>query len=150
MARRCRPSANVPTSVSVLSLQEGLNGGLGFASQPSRIYMFDPATALRRAQYYSIDGFSGSGIIAKNKSDGSVVVVGVHVATHGNSEAVPPFKRKWDGEIDIESISTSTDAIIQNQHCLQSYCFICIVSLVTDVMEAISLDVESYGITCKS
>ena len=129
--------------VSVVSLQPGLAGGFGFASQPTRIYMVDHDTALCRAQYYAMDGLSGSGIItAPNPADGRVYVVGVHVASHDSTEAPPPIKKKKGGVADAESLSRSSDALARAIHGHSSYCFICVANMVPEIMEAISQDIR--------
>ena len=129
--------------VSVVSLQPGLAGGFGFASQPTTIFMFDPHTALCRAQYYAMDGLSGSGIItAPNPADGCVYVVGVHVASHDSTDAPPPIKKKKGGAADADSVSRSSDSLASAIHGHSSYCLICVANMVPEIMEAISQDIS--------
>ena len=127
--------------VSVLSLQPGLAGGMGFSSQSSKIFMFDPTTALCRAQYFASDGLSGSGVITGVQPNGSVLVVGVHVASHDDTDEPPAIKKKKGGVADADSVSRSSDSSASSIHGHSSYCIICIASLVPEIMDTISRDV---------
>jgi hypothetical protein len=134
---------NMQECVSVVSLQPGLSGGFGFASQPTTIFMFDPETTLCRAQYYAMDGLSGAGIItAPNSADGSVVVVGVHVASHDNTEQPPPIKKKKGGTADADSVSLSSDSLANAIHGHSAYCLICVANMVPEIMDAIYQDMS--------
>jgi len=137
----------IQEQVSVVSLQPGLAGGIGFASQPTTIFMFDPDTAMCRAQYYTMDGLSGSGVIAAlNPADGSAVVVGVHVASHDSTDTPPPIKKMKGGTADAESVSRSSDSLANAIHGHTSYSIICVANMVSEIMDAISLDSCFYCI----
>ena len=126
--------------VSVLSLQRGLLGSLGFSSQATTIFMFDPDTTLCRAQYYAMDGLSGSGVITESQSDGLVRVVGVHVASHDDTDSPPPIKKNKEEVVDAGSVSASSDSLARQLHGHSSYCLICVANLVPEIMLQISSD----------
>ena len=110
-----RPPINLEPIV-VLSLQEGLAGGLDFASQPSTIFMFDSKTTLCRAQYYAMNGLSGCGIVTGGQPDGSMSVIGVHVAAHDATESPPSITTNGNGEVEARSVSDSNDSLASQLH----------------------------------
>jgi hypothetical protein len=130
----------IQEQVSVVSLQPGLAGGIGFASQPTTIFMFDPNTALCRAQYYTMDGLSGSGVVAaSNPADGSVVVVGVHVAASHDTPC--PINGTKGETADTDTLSQNSDSSANAiHHGSMSYSTICVANMVPEIMDAITQD----------
>jgi hypothetical protein len=127
--------------IAVVSLQNS-DFGLGFACQPSVIYMFNPYSTLGRAQYYAMDGLSGAGAITGVQSNGEIVVIGVHVASHDDSEKPPAIKRSRQGAktADFEIVSSTTDSLAKSVHGHTAYCLICIANMVEELMATIAND----------
>jgi hypothetical protein len=132
----------IDEEIAVVSLQTGLSGGLDFAFQRTRVYMLDSNTALCRAQYYAMDGLSGAGAITGVQRNGEVVVIGVHVASHDDSEKPPAIKRSRQGAktADFESVSSTTDSLAKSVHGHTAYCLICIANMVEELMATIAND----------
>jgi len=126
--------------IMVVSMIPNLLGVLKFASQDSKVFMIEDTT-LCRAQYYAIDGFSGCGAITEVQPNGEVLVVGVHVASHDNTEEPPPIKKlKGSKAADHESVSSSSNSLSKSIHGHTAYSLICIANLVPELMTEISND----------
>lgn len=130
-----REAVGLQQPISVLSCRKGTNGGYGLSAQQSTIVMFDPRSALGRAQYFASDGMSGCGVITTPLRDGSFAVIGVHVAAHDDTDPSPPIKKTKGGGGSVSDNSSSRDRQI---HGHTSYCLFCLAYLVPDILEDIS------------
>lgn len=128
--------------IGVLSLMPNLKNKLKFAYQETKIFLIEDTT-LCRSQYYAMDGLSGCGAITEVQPDGEVMVVGVHVASHNNTEKPPPVKKvKKSTAADAKSVSASVSSLSGSMHGHSSYCLICIANLVPELMTEIAKDIR--------
>lgn len=87
--------------------------------------------------YTCHDGLSGAGVIATVEG-GKYHVVGVHVASHDDTEAPPPIKRQKGGVVaTADSVSESNQSLSDSIHGHTSYALICEVKRVVGIDAAI-------------
>jgi hypothetical protein len=139
------PCSTRGQKLSVLSLLDNFfTGGLEFSMQSAEIHNFYKGTAFARAQYYSSEGMSGAPIVTGVQSDGSVLVVGVHVAAHDDTEEPHQIKKVKRGEAaEAESVTDSTASLAQSMHGHSTFCLMCIASKVPKIMDEILRDLQS-------
>ena len=141
---RVSPRSARGEKLSVLSLPDNIfTGNMVFSVQGAEIHNFYEETALARAQYYSSDGMSGAPIVSGVQSDGSVLVIGVHVAAHDDTEAPPAIKKVKGVAAEADSVSDSAASLAKSIHGHSSFCLMCIASEVPEIMDAISRDLQN-------
>ena len=134
-----RSVAVLDETIAVLSLIDGLGGGVGLSCQRSTIHMVDPDTCICRAQYYCSDGYSGSGVVASSQVDGSIKVIGVHCASHDDTVSPPAVtKAKRGGGADVDSVSSNSQSLAKSLHGHTAYSMICVAGLVPELMNFLS------------
>ena len=135
----------VKDSVNAVSLLLGSGGNYDYACQGTEVFMIDSGTALCRAKYYAEDGMSGSAIVTQLNSDGNVLIVGVHSASHDATKKAPDIKinNKKQKTADSDSISASLDSLGKNIHDHTSYSLVCIANKVPELMQTINDDLQS-------
>ena len=146
-----RRDVRLKERITVLSIEDGMNGGYGFACQDASIYMFDPNTKLCRSQYYSADGHSGCAVVTKIDSHGKFHVIGVHVSSHDSTVAVPPMKKaKGEKYVDYISLTNSNDAHSRNIHGHSAYSLICLANTVPSLLRVVDDDLGSSSLASSS
>jgi hypothetical protein len=130
--------------IMCVSRQPSLGGDTDVLTYPtSTVNGIEPDGMLFRAQYYAIDEISGAAVITSIQRDGSVYVIGVHVAPHDWNIAPPPIKKRKGGVADAESVSLTPSSLSKSIHGHSAYCLVCIASSVNELMEIASADLHS-------
>jgi hypothetical protein len=126
-----------------LSLEDNTIPGFKYSIQPIVIHAVSTETTLAQALYYSADGMSGAPIVTEAQTDGSVHVVGVHIASHDDTVAPPEIKKmKKDAAAEADSVSDSIESLARSIHGHSSYNMMCIANMVPEIIGAISRDLE--------
>ena len=103
-----------------------------YASSGQVTYI-EPSVPLFRSAY---PGLSGAGVIATVEG-GKYHVVGVHVASHDDTKAPPPIKKKKGGVASADSVSESNQSLSDSIHGRTSFSLICEVKRVVGIDAAI-------------
>ena len=106
-----------------------------YASSGQVTYI-EPSVPLFRSAYSCQDGLSGAGVIATVEG-GKYHVVGVHVASHDDTKAPPPIKKKKGGVASADSVSESNQSLSDSIHGHTSFSLICEVKRVVGIDAAI-------------
>lgn len=101
-----------------------------------RVTFIEPSAPLFQSAYTSNDGLSGAGVITTVEG-GEYHVVGVHVASHDDTQAPPPIKKKRGGVASADSVSESNQSLSDSIHGHSSFVLICEVKRVHGIDAAI-------------
>jgi hypothetical protein len=127
-------------SLTAIGYVPSLGGEYAFSAQQTSIFLYQSGNQIAFAQYYCLDGLSGSGIVAETMNDGTVQLVGVHCGSHDNTTAPPPIKKYKNGAADSDSVSTNSNHLAKQLHGHSAFCFVTIAISVPEIIYCINAD----------
>jgi hypothetical protein len=137
------PLAHDIFAVCYLKDLSGVEIGNVFALEKSSVIAYQDDQRIAYAQYYAMDGVSGSGIVASCRN-GSIQVVGVHCGCGDATTAPPQIVKKKGGAVDFESVSDSSSHLSKKIHGHMAFCFFTVVTSVSSIVQWITMDLASY------
>lgn len=129
-------SARLLQPIIVVGITSGLDDTATVYAAQGQVTLIEPTGALFRSTYACHDGLSRAGVIVAIE-DGTFHVVGVHVASHDNTEAPPPIKKMKSSAASADSVSENTQSLASSIHGHTAYCLICDITRVPDAIEVI-------------
>lgn len=130
--------------ICAVSFIPGLDGNSIFSAQRSSIFAYHSDNVIALAQYYAMDGISGSGILTTfPNSGGSIKLLGVHCGCHDATEPGPPIKKSKAGFADGDSASSASSHLSNQLHGHTAYCFLTVAISVPAIVAEINADLAS-------
>lgn len=126
--------------ICAVSFIPGLDGNYIFSAQRSSIIAYQTDNVIAFAQYYAMDGFSGSGILTTFPISETIQLLGVHCGCHDDTLAVPSIDKKKGGAADAKSVSDASTHLSNQLHGHTAYCFLTVAINVHAIIDAINAD----------